>query len=101
MLASGVAVRPAESAADPGACFIDRGLTDAIALCHNGDGSSVLEVECLGISALSTPGGPILGQYPGVGSAPSVAGQPMRASCWTSSTMGITTRAFVAPAVSS
>ncbi|MFI9403518.1 hypothetical protein [Nocardia sp. NPDC052316] len=81
--------------ADPGACFIDRGVTDAIARCHEGNGSSVLQVECLGMSAASSPDGPIFGPYSGTDSVPSAVGQPMRASCVTTSTLGITTRAFV------
>ncbi|WP_194837511.1 hypothetical protein [Nocardia sp. XZ_19_369] len=83
------------AAADPGACFIDRGVTDAIARCHEGYGSSVLQVECVGISAASSPDGPIFGPYSGTDSVPSAVGQPMRASCMTSSALGITTRAFV------
>ncbi|WP_433662904.1 hypothetical protein ACQPW1_12625 [Nocardia sp. CA-128927] len=98
VLACGLVVGRADrAAADPGGCFVDRGLTDAVALCHEGYGSSVLEVECLGISAPATPGGPIFGPYSGTDSVSTTVGQPMRASCVTSSALGITTRAFVSP----
>lgn len=83
--------------ADPGGCFVDRGLTDAVALCHEGYGSTILEVECLGISAPATPDGPIFGPYSGTDSASAAVGQSMRASCVTSTALGITTRAFVTP----
>ncbi|MEU7141263.1 hypothetical protein ABZ942_17550 [Nocardia sp. NPDC046473] len=96
VLACGLTIgRAHPAAADPGGCFVDRGLTDAVALCHEGYGSAVLEVECLGISVPPTPDAPIFGPYSGTDSAPTAVGEPMRASCWTSTALGITTRAFV------
>lgn len=96
--ACGLVIGTAEqAAADPGGCFVDRGLTDAVALCHEGYGSSVLEVECLGISVPATPDGPVFGPYSGSASASAAVGQSMRASCVTSTGLGITTRAFVTP----
>ncbi|MFI6165154.1 hypothetical protein ACIBCN_00060 [Nocardia sp. NPDC051052] len=97
VLACGLVIGSADAAADPGGCFVDRGLTDAVALCHEGYGSSILEVECLGISVPATPDGPIFGPYSGTDSASAAVGQSMRASCVTSTGLGITTRAFVTP----
>ncbi|MFG1792403.1 hypothetical protein [Nocardia sp. NPDC049149] len=88
-------VTAAPAVADPGGCFIDRGVTDAVALCHEGDGTASLEVECLGISTPAGPGSPVFGPYSGTDSAPSAVGQPMRASCVADGMLGITTRAFV------
>ncbi|WP_405161732.1 hypothetical protein OG203_36265 [Nocardia sp. NBC_01499] len=98
-LVGGIVIGTADPAtADPGACFVDRGVTDAVALCHEGYGSSVLEVECLGISVPATPDAPIFAPYSGTDSAPAAVGQSMRASCITSSALGITTKAYVSPA---
>ncbi|WP_378738622.1 hypothetical protein [Nocardia brasiliensis] len=98
LLACGLVIGRADTvAADPGACFIDRGVTDAVARCHEGDGTSVLEVECLGITLPATPDAQIVGPYSGTDSAPSSVGQPMRASCISSTALGINTRAFVSP----
>lgn len=98
VLACGTMLARADRAtADPGGCYVDRGLTDAVALCHEGYGSTVLEVECLGISVPATPDSPIFGPYPGTDSPAAAVGQSMRASCVTTTALGITTRAFVSP----
>ncbi|QIS02445.1 hypothetical protein F5X71_09015 [Nocardia brasiliensis] len=97
-LASGLLIAGSGSAqGDPGACYIDQGLTDAVARCHDGDGASVLEIECVGLMTPSTPDGQIFGAYSGTDSVPSPVGQPMRASCISDDTLGFTTRAFVTP----
>ncbi|MGW4844134.1 hypothetical protein [Nocardia brasiliensis] len=97
-LASGLLIVGSGSAqADPEACYVEPGITDAVARCHDGDSASALEVECLGLMTPSTPDGPIFGAYSGTESVPSAVGQPMRASCISDDTLGITTRAFVTP----
>ncbi|WP_454199715.1 hypothetical protein [Nocardia sp. Marseille-Q1738] len=81
----------------PTGCYVDRGVTDAAALCHSGEGSAVLDAECLGFHV--PPGsGPVFGYYSGFESQQTNVGKPMRATCMSDGSIGIATLAFVLPA---
>ncbi|MEU6189782.1 hypothetical protein [Nocardia sp. NPDC047038] len=100
-LAGGLAWLGAGSAAaEPAGCYVDRGVTDAAALCHSGEGASVLEAECLGFFLPSERSGPVFGYYSGFESRQTPVGKPMRATCVADGAVGIATLAFVVPATS-
>ncbi|WP_174184465.1 hypothetical protein [Nocardia barduliensis] len=88
----------APAAAEPTGCYVDRGVTDAAALCHSGEGASVLEAECFGLVLPSVRSGPVLGYYSGFESKETPVGKPMRVTCMADGAVGIATLAFVVPA---
>ncbi|MFR9751584.1 hypothetical protein ACL02S_11160 [Nocardia sp. 004] len=79
----------------PTGCYVDRGVTDAAALCHSGEGLSVLEAECLGFYVPSAQSGPVFGRYSGFESKRTPVGTPMRVTCVSDSAVGVATAAFV------
>ncbi|MEV6322302.1 hypothetical protein AB0M45_14070 [Nocardia sp. NPDC051787] len=81
----------------PTGCYVDRGVTDAAALCHSGEGSAVLEAECLGFHVPPGHSGPVFGYYSGFESQQTNVGKPMRATCVSDGSIGIATLAFVLP----
>ncbi|MEU2038081.1 hypothetical protein [Nocardia niwae] len=93
------AAAPAE--AEPAGCYVDRGVTDAAALCHSGEGASVLEAECLGFFLPSERSGPVFGYYSGFESRQTPVGTPMRVTCVADGAVGIATLAFLVPAAAS
>ncbi|MEU7765551.1 hypothetical protein AB0B25_10575 [Nocardia sp. NPDC049190] len=86
------------AAAAPTGCFVDRGLTDAAALCHGGEGASVLEAECLGFFVPQGESAPVFGRYSGFESQRTPVGRAMRVTCISDHALGIATTAFVIPA---
>ncbi|MBF6189855.1 hypothetical protein [Nocardia implantans] len=88
------------AAAEPGGCYVDRGVTDAAALCHSGEGASVLEAECLGFFLPSERSTPVFGYYSGFESRQTPVGKPMRVTCVSEGAVGIATLAFIVPATS-
>ncbi|MGQ4619629.1 hypothetical protein [Nocardia sp. R7R-8] len=86
--------------AEPAGCYVDRGVTDAAALCHSGEGTSVLEAECLGFFLPSAGSGLVFGYYSGFQSRETPVGKPMRVTCVSDGAVGIATLAFVVPATS-
>ncbi|WP_330232435.1 hypothetical protein OHA40_08045 [Nocardia sp. NBC_00508] len=82
----------------PTGCYVDRGVTDAAALCHSGEGSAVLEAECLGFFVPPGHSGLVFGHYSGFESQQTKVGKPMRATCVSDGSVGIATLAFVIPA---
>ncbi|WP_157106965.1 hypothetical protein [Nocardia arthritidis] len=87
--------------AEPAGCYVDRGVTDAAALCHSGEGASVLEAECLGFFQPSERSGPVFGYYSGFESRQTPVGKPMRVTCVADGAVGIATLAFLVPATTS
>ncbi|GAA5068843.1 hypothetical protein [Nocardia callitridis] len=99
LLAAGFALAgTATASADSGDCFVDRGVTDAAALCHSGTGRYVLSTECQGFFVPPGQVVPVYGPYRGSVSTPTPVDQPMRASCLFGGALGITTGASLAPA---
>ncbi|MGK8489495.1 hypothetical protein [Nocardia asiatica] len=88
------------AAAEPTGCYVDRGVTDAAARCHSGEGASVLEAECFGFFLPSVRSGPVFGYYSGFESQETPVGKPMRVTCVADGAVGIATLAFVVPAAS-
>ncbi|MGO4616379.1 hypothetical protein AB4305_19080 [Nocardia sp. 2YAB30] len=86
------------ASAEPAGCFVDRGVTDAAALCHSGEGSSVLEAECLGFFVPPAQSEPVFGYYSGFESQQTPVGRAMRVTCVSDNTVGIATAAYVMPA---
>ncbi|MBF6219527.1 hypothetical protein IU479_15575 [Nocardia abscessus] len=98
-LVGGVALAGAgPAAAEPTGCYVDRGVTDAAALCHSGEGVSVLDAECFGLLLPSVRSGPVFGYYSGFESQETPVGKPMRVTCMADGAVGIATLAFVVPA---
>ncbi|MGK8525313.1 hypothetical protein ACRS6B_28935 [Nocardia asteroides] len=89
------------AAAEPTGCYVDRGVTDAAALCHAGEGKFVLDAECLGFFRPSVRSGPVFGYYSGFESQQTPVGKPMRVTCVADGAVGVATLAFVVPAVAS
>ncbi|MBF6338366.1 hypothetical protein IU450_21070 [Nocardia abscessus] len=89
------------AAAEPTGCYVDRGVTDAAALCHSGEGASVLDAECFGLFLPSVRSGPMFGYYSGFESKETPVGKPMRVTCVADGAVGIATLAFVVPAAAS
>ncbi|MGQ4596526.1 hypothetical protein [Nocardia sp. R6R-6] len=87
----------ASAAATPTGCYVDRGVTDAAALCHSGEGSAVLAAECLGFYLPPGQSGLVFGYYSGLESQQTTVGQPMRATCVSDGSVGIATLAFIVP----
>ncbi|MEU7632304.1 hypothetical protein AB0C34_20290 [Nocardia sp. NPDC049220] len=98
ILAGGLVLAPTGPAtAAPTGCFVDRGLTDATALCHSGAGASVLEAECLGFFVPQAQSAPVFGRYSGFESQRTPVGGAMRVTCISDHAVGIATTAFVIP----
>ncbi|MER7450745.1 hypothetical protein ABTW96_10705 [Nocardia beijingensis] len=101
LLAGGLVwVGAGPAAAEPEGCYVDRGVTDAAALCHSGEGASVLEAECLGFFLPSERSAPVFGYYSGFESRQTPVGKPMRATCVSEGAVGVATLAFIVPATS-
>ncbi|WP_040775821.1 hypothetical protein [Nocardia pneumoniae] len=93
-----VVIGAGSAGAEPTGCYVDRGVTDAAALCHSGEGAAVLEAECLGFHVPPGHSGPVFGYYSGFESQQTNVGKPMRATCVSDDSIGVATLAFVVPA---
>jgi hypothetical protein len=99
LLAGGlVFVGAGPASAAPTGCFVDRGITDAAALCHSGEGWSVLDAECLGFFVPPAQSSPVFGHYSGFESQQTPVGSAMHVTCVSDTALGVATTAFVMPA---